>query len=212
MHIDTLTTDPRVPGRMSAGAARAWSSIALPGTWFTGAERIEIASCARSSLASGGATRDWSIPEVVVDAARTVAVHAHQIDRARIDRFAADGLAAEPFVEVVGVVARTVAVDTMLRGIGTEPLAFPAPVPGEPLRSVQPSAKRRSAYVPMVGAAGATNALSAVPSEDAAQEDLHGALYLSYAEMGDFSIVKELPRWQLELVAARTSLINHCHF
>lgn len=197
---------------MSAGAARTWRSIALPGTWFTGAERVEIASCARSSLASGGATRDWSIPEVVVDAARTVAVHAHRTDRARIDRFAADGLAAEPFVEVVGVVARTVAVDTMLRGIGTEPLAFPDPAPGEPHRSVQPNAKRRSAYVPMVGAAGATSALSAVPSEDAAQEDLHGALYLSYAEMGNFNIVKELQRWQLELVAARTSLINHCHF
>ena len=212
MYIDPLTTDPRVPDRMRAGAARTWTNIASPGTWFTGAERLEIASGARSSLASGGATRDWSIPEVVVDAARAVAVDAHRIDRERVDRFAADGLAAEPFVEVVGVVARSVAVDTMFRGIGTEPLAFPDPLPGEPLRSVQPNAKRRSAFVPMVGAAGATSALSAVPAEDAAQEDLHGALYLSYAEMGDFAIVKGLQRWQLELVAARTSLINHCHF
>ena len=37
-------------------------------------------------------------------------------------------------------------------------------------------------------AAGATTALSAVDPERAAQEDLHGALYLSYVEMSDIGL------------------------
>ena len=62
----------------------------------------------------------------------------------------------------------------------------------------------------MIGAAGATTALSSVAAEDAAQADLHGALYLHYAEMGDLTIVKDIPRWQMELAATTTSWINHC--
>ena len=46
-------------------------------------------------------------------------------------------------------------------------------------------------------AAGATTALSAVDPGRAAQEDLHGALYLSYAEMSDIGFVRGLERWQL---------------
>ena len=64
----------------------------------------------------------------------------------------------------------------------------------------------------MVGAAGATSALSAVTAEDRAQEQLHGALYLSYFEMGNFGIEKGLNRPQMELLAARTSLVNDCYF
>jgi len=90
------------------------------------------------------------------------------------------------------------------------PVPLPTPLDGEPTRTVARRAKRRSAHVAMVGAAGATTALSSVPAENAAQADLHGALYLSYSEMGDFQIVKAIPRWQMELAAATTSWINHC--
>ena len=64
----------------------------------------------------------------------------------------------------------------------------------------------------LVGAAGATSALSGVSVEDRAQEQLHDALYLSYQEMGDLGIDKVLSRSQMELLAARTSLINDCFF
>jgi alkylhydroperoxidase family enzyme len=205
-------TDERFPLRMRDGIDRSWRDTASPGTWLTGDERVAAAAIARSSFGSGETIDGPSSRTVVEDAARMVAVDAHRIDRAMVDRLAADGLTTQAYVEVVGVVARTVAVDTTIRGLGIEPLAFPVPAEGTPSRIAPPNAKRRSAFVPMIGAAGATNALSAVVAEDAAQEDLHGALYLSYAEMADIGIVKGLERWQLELVAARTSLINRCHF
>ena len=102
--------------------------------------------------------------------------------------------------------------DTFARGIGFEAVSFPEPSSDAPDGNINERAKRRSAFVPTVGAARPTSALSLVPSENAAQADLHAGLYLSYSEMGDREIHKGLPRWQLELVAARTSLINDCQF
>lgn len=43
--------------------------------------------------------------------------------------------------------------------------------------------------------------------------DVHGALYLTIQEMGDLEIVRDgLERAQMELVAARTSMLNDCFY
>lgn len=65
-------------------------------------------------------------------------------------------------------------------------------------------------WVPTVGAIGPPSALSAVPAEAAAQEALHGVLYLSYADMADQRAERGLTRAQMELVAARVSWLNDC--
>lgn len=201
-----------VPNRVCEGIGRAVRQIAATGTWWTGEQRVAIAAIARSAQAGEAGPSHGVVSEVVSRAAETVAVDAHSVTAQSVDDFEGAGFRPEAFVEIVGVVARITAVDTTVRGIGAAPVSFPEPVVGGPTMHVEAGAKRRSAYVPMVGGAGATNALSAVSAEDWAQEDLHGALYLTYAEMGDLSIVKGLPRWQLELIAARTSLINECFF
>jgi len=64
----------------------------------------------------------------------------------------------------------------------------------------------------MVGGASIVQALSAVPSEAEAQEDMHGPLYLTYAQMQDLQFVRGLTRPQMELVAARTSALNECFY
>ncbi len=66
--------------------------------------------------------------------------------------------------------------------------------------------------MPTVGAIGPVTALDAVPPEATAQAALHGALYLSYAEMADLAVVRGLTRAQLELVAARVSYLNDCFY
>ena len=55
-------------------------------------------------------------------------------------------------------------------------------------------------------------ALDHVPAETEAMKDLHGALYLTLEEMGDPLIRKDLGRPQLELVAARVSVLNECFY
>lgn len=196
---------------MLAGMQREWDRLSQPGTWWTGEERVAIAEQARAAHA-GLVAPATSLSQATVQIARQIATDAHDIDRNTVDALESEGIGQEAYVEMVGIIARLTAIDTAVRGMGSDLVPLPTPVSGEPSREVVPSAKRRAAFVPMVGGSGATNALSAVPPEDRAQADLHGSLYLSYADMGNFGVVKGIPRWQMELAAATTSYINHCVF
>lgn len=200
-----LDTDLPVPDRIAVGIERARHHIAAAGTTLSGAQRIEIAHTARSvgtGKVPGG--NDTTAQRT----AAKIATGAHLLAASDVASF--DDPAT--YVEILGVVARTMAIDTTARGLAASAVRFPPTHDATTTGRTDPSARQRSALVPTVGAAGPTSALSLVPSENAAQEDLHGALYLTYTEMGDIKIRKGLPRWQLELVAARTSLINECFF
>ena len=70
----------------------------------------------------------------------------------------------------------------------------------------------KQAWVPIVGPAGALTVLSALPSEQAARNDVHGPLYLRPEEMQDFAYQGVLSRAQMELLAARTSYLNDCRY
>lgn len=200
--------------------ARQWLQLAQPGTWWTGQQKVAIVATARAerrrqSLGDPDSIADSiadSINEPTRQAAGTVAARAGTITQATVEDWFAQGLDPLAYVELVGLVARTTAIDTAVIGLGGPLEPLPDPAGGEPSQVVLASAKRRSAWVPMVGGAGATTALSAIPAEDRAQEELHGALYLTYQEMGSFTINKGLSRSQMELVASRTSLHNDCYF
>ena len=201
-----------VPDRVVEGIDRARRQIASSGARWTGQERVEIALASRAA-GEGADFSATALDPVTAAMAATVGTDAHSLSEASIDSFVAEtGRDIESYVELVGVVARTAAIDTAMVGAGSTPVEFPAGDTAAPSGQTESRARKRSAFVPTVGPAGATSALSAVAIEDRAQEDLHGALYLTYYEMGDMRIHKGLDRWQLELVAARTSLINHCLF
>lgn len=200
-----LDTDLPVPARIAAGIERARRHIAASGATLDGLERVEVAKAARRAWSGDGPVVDATVAQ---STAAKIATKAHELVASDVTAF--DDPAT--YVEILGVVARTVAIDTAARGLGASEVALPDGSTDAPTGHFDPAARQRSALVPVVGAAGPTSGLSLVPSESAAQEDLHGALYLTYDEMGDIAIHKGLPRWQLELVAARTSLINHCFF
>ena len=67
-------------------------------------------------------------------------------------------------------------------------------------------------WVPTVGPASPPSALSSVPDEHEAMHDLHAIFYLAVADMADLDADRGLHRTQMELVAARTSLLNECFF
>jgi len=121
-------------------------------------------------------------------------------------------LGSSPYVELVGVVSRTAAIDAFHRAMGLALPQLPEPIRGDPTGIDDPSARTGPAWVPMVGGASIVHALSAVPPEAAAQEDMHGPLYLTYEQMGDLQFARGLSRPQMELVAARTSALNDCFY
>ena len=121
-------------------------------------------------------------------------------------------LGSGAYVELVGVVSRSTAVDSFHRALGAAMPPFPDVVSGSPSGLTDEAARPGPAWVPMVGGSSIVGALSAVPSEAAAQEDMHGPLYLTYEQMGDLQFVRGLSRPQMELTAARTSAINECFY
>jgi hypothetical protein len=229
---------------LSAAHGRAWARIARPGTWFDGVARVAIAAetrhaanctlCRRrmealSPLAIEG-THDslGQLPEIVVEV-----VHRVRTDPARLgERWCrsviARGLTEEQYVETVSVVAHTVAIDTMARGLGFDAPQLPDPKPGSPSHYRPAGAKPGGAWVPWVEPADAgeveagiypsdrlpaniMKAMSLVPAEVRSFFDLVTHQYLPGEVMRDFSReYRAISHAQIELLAARVSALNRC--
>ena len=200
-----MTDSPlTVPDAIDAVIDAHWAGLGTPGTWMTADERNAVARVARGSGA------EVHGDEPAARAAVLVAHHASTLSADTVDELESRGLRREQYVEIVGVVSRVAAIDTFERGIGRPERSLPVATPGAPSRDLVVAARRRAGWVPTVGAIGPVTALDAVPAEATAQAALHGALYLSYAEMADLAVVRGLTRAQMELVAARVSYLNDC--
>ncbi len=189
---------------------REWDRLALPGTWWTGRERVDIARAARRAR-FGGEDSPSSLPSMAIEAAETVGARPASVRRPWVEA-TADAVGYNRYVEIVGIASRVAAVDTFHLGVGAGLEPLPEPEPGEPSQTDEPLARPGAGWVPMVGGASITQALSLVDAESVAQEDMHGPLYLTYEGMAEFDYVAGLSRAQMELVAARTSAINECFY
>jgi hypothetical protein len=229
---------------LAAAHARAWSRIARPGTWWDGAARVAIAGetrqaprcplCRRrkealSPLAIAG-THDslGRLPEIAVEVVHRVVTDPGRLGERWYRGVVARGLTAEQYVEIVSVVAHTVAIDTMARGLGLDLLPLPDPQPGAPSRQRPAGAKPGGAWVPWIEPddAGATEAgiypsdrppanimkaMSLVPEEARGFFDLVTHQYLPGAVMRDFAReYRAISHAQIELLAARVSALNRC--
>ena len=155
---------------LGAACARAWQRIARRGTWWNGAQRIAIAAETRNALQCGlcrerkAALSPFAItgehdgggelPGPVVEVVHRVRTDSGRLTRAWYEGVLASGLSDAQYVEIVGVVATTSALDTFSRGIGVAPTPLPPPQPGEPTRHRPARAKQGIAWVPHPGALG----------------------------------------------------------
>lgn len=188
-----------------------WQHLARPGTWWTGPERVTIAAEAR--LATRGLPPCRALPSAATEAARTVATQASTIRPATISHWTNSGLDVFAYVEIVGIVALVMALDVAAFGLGRSQYPLPIGEPGEPSRERPDGAETSNGWVPTVGPAWAPEALSAVTAERDAMTAIHGPLYMTMQQMGDMGIVRNgMTRPQIELVAARTSMLNDCFY
>ncbi len=188
-----------------------WSHLASPGAWWSGPERVAIAAEARLATRQMPAT--GALPDAATEAARTVAVAASTIRPETIAGWLSEGLDPFAYVEIVGIAAIVTALDVAAFGLRLDEEPLPAGDPGEPSRAIPEGAAVTDGWVPTVGPAWAPEALSAVPAERDAMNTVHGPLYLTMEQMLDLDIVRNgMARHQLELVAARTSMLNDCFY
>jgi hypothetical protein len=195
---------------VQAELRREWERLAAPGTWFSGAERVAIATEARAARTLGAG--DTGLAEPVVEVAQAASAAAQYVTRAWVEDLLDHGMTIEQYVEIVGVVGRLAAVDAYVRGVGASEEPLPAPQRGQPTQERNDAVQLRNAFVPTENGDRAPFALSAVPAEAEALLSLHGPLYLTVEQMKDPAFEGALTRAQMELVAARTSYLNDCMY
>lgn len=209
----TFVSDPAdaVRPEITAALDRAWAEIAAPGAWWDGAERVAIADAARAARA-GAHAASGVLPPAAVDAASVIASDpAHPTEPWVTSR--CEALGELRYVELVGVVARVMAVDTFHRLLGRALTVLPEPGSGEPTREPPPDDIRKNHTWVRMAMPVPPFVLGAVPSAMRAMNDLSDVWYMPMDEMGDPDWHRgDLHRTQVELVAATMSHANQCFY
>jgi hypothetical protein len=154
-----------IPETMRGAHRRAWERLAGPGTWWTGAEKVAIATEVRGARAchlcherkaalsphavAGEHAASDALPAAAVEAAHRIASDPGRLTRAWYEKTLAAGLSDAHYVELLGVVITVVNLDALHRGLGVAPEPLPAPRAGEPSRERPPTAEG-GAWVPML--------------------------------------------------------------
>lgn len=207
---------PAVAPRVRETVDRAVATLPSPGTWLTGEQRVAVANRARRSIDAGDGDPADPADDPLLAAAHRVAAAPSSITAGWIDGLESEGLHRLAYVEVVGVVARTCAIDTFQWALDQPRPPLGDPLDGQPSRVVVDGARQTSAWVPIAGPANAVTALSAVAEEARARSQLSEALYLDdervhLAATGG-GARDGLTRPQMELLAARVSHHNDCFY
>ena len=205
---------------------QAWAS---PGNWWTAAERLamvrevrraraadELPPWVRPTSVDGLVEDDHILPEAAVDAVWRLTNHAGTLTEEWYRETIERGLTPEQYVELVGVVATANSVEVFATAIGVESRSLPGPAEGHPDQEVVPEAGPGAHWVPTISApiANVRKALTASPVAIRDYQRLSAAQYVpAEAVRGDLTWTRgALDRSQVELLAARTSLLNECFY
>jgi hypothetical protein len=222
---------------------RAWAAIAAPGTWLTSERRLAVAAeirharecahCARikaalSPNAVDGAHQSFG----VLGTAEVELIHRVTGDPGRLsEKWAqsvlACGLSEGEYVEIVGIIAMVMMMDTFTRALGLPERALPAPVKGAPSRYRPTGAKKKAAWLPLVEPEDAVEAdgpmypnpkagyiyrgLSLVPQSLRDYWSLANCHYMPGQHVYQFDkSIRAISRPQVEILAARVSALHQC--
>jgi hypothetical protein len=224
---------------------RAWTAIAAPGTWLDGARRIAVAAeirkardcphCARIKAALSPAGVPGAHETLgALGAAEVELIHRVVGDPGRLsEKWAqsvlARGLSEGEYVEIVGLCAMVMMLDTCLRALGLPERPLPAPIAGAPTRYRPAGAKKKAAWLPLVEPEDATPAdgplypnpkagyiyrgLSLVPQSLRDYWALANCHYLPGEWVYRFDqTIRALRRPQIEVIAARVSALHLCAY
>jgi hypothetical protein len=236
---------------LTTAQAQAWDRIGHPGTWWSGAERVAIAAetrharqcplCAarREALSPATVAGDHAslvaLPGTAVEAIHRIRTDSGRLTERWYRQVLDGGLSEERYVELVSIVAVTVAVDTFRAAAGLPLLELPPAHAGEP-SCVRPRGARHDvAWMATLAPEHRTDddpdlyrehpgpreryganihrALSLVPSAMMQWWDLMECLYQTSAMMRDFGHeYRAVSHAQIEMLAARVAALNQCHY
>ncbi len=203
-----------------------WAS---PGNWWSGTERLalvdevrraraadEMPPWVRPTTVDGLTDPDSPLPAAAIDAVWRLTNHSGTLTEDWYLETIGDELSPERYVELVGVVATANCIDVFAQAIGVDPVSLPGPVEGLPDRATVADVAVRRHWVPTAAAKGANvgKALTSVPVAAETWRRLSDAQYVPpEALIKDLTWSRgALDRLHVELLAARTSLLNECFY
>lgn len=224
---------PAIRDDIAQAHAEAWSRLANPGTWWNGEERVAIARETRTAVACEPCESRTAhpqhavLPQIAVDVIHRVRRAKGNLDPVWYEHSIERGLSDAHYVELIGVLASTIAIDAFTDALRLPRHQLPDPRPGAPSRVRPADAQLGLAWVPTIApetntarslrlyegksAANIHRALSLVPDEVAGFFALDDVQYLPDAQLRDFAVeYRSIDHAQIELLAARVSALNQC--
>ena len=148
-----------------------WDKLSMPGTWWSGAERVWIAEESRIALECGFCserknalspygfegehTTAGKLPMNVVDIVHRIVTDQNRITQTYIDNNAAQGISKGAYVELVGIVVAVISIDEFHRALGLPVETLPEPKAGDPSRYEPEHLVDDMGFVPTVPPEGA---------------------------------------------------------
>lgn len=229
---------------LAESQARAWAAIAAPGTWLTGERRVAVAAevrrarscahCAKIKTALSPNVQGTHDTLGKLEPAEVELVHRVVSDPGRLTEswtqsVLAKGLTEGEYIEIVGLIAMVMMIDTFHRALGLPEPALPAPKAGEPTRYTPPGAKKQAAWLALVEPEDAVpadgpmyphprvgyiyRALSLVPQAVRDYWPLAFEHYLPSEVIYKFDqSIRAISRPQTEVIAARVSALHQCAY
>ena len=217
---------------------RAWAAIAAPGTWLSGERRVAVAAeirrarecalCARINAALSPDSQGMH-PSAEMELIHRVVRDPGRLSEKWADSVLARGLSEGEYIELVGLVAMVMMMDSFTLALGLPERPLPAPRPGEPTRYRPAGAKKKAAWLPLVEPEDATAAdgpmypspkagyiyrgLSLVPQSLRDYWALANCHYMPGQYIYQFGTsIRAVTRPQMELMAARVSALHQCAY
>ena len=178
---------------------------------------------------AGDHERVSDLPDAAVEAIHAISCYSSKLTRGWYQSLLDKGLSDGQYVEIVGTVATVISIDEFCRGLDLAPHPLPEPIEGEPTGYRPKSAAPDEAWVPLVprnnagtpeadlwpdGSLGnIIRAMSLVPEEVRTLRDLLPVHFVAYEKVREPNAgTGTLNRPQMELVAAKVSIMNQCYF
>ena len=229
---------------------KTWDHISASGTWWTGEVRVAIAAETRNAAACAlcrackDALSPYAIdgdhdglgylPDLVIEMIHRIVTDPGRITQKWVAGLIARGIAEPSYVEIVGVIAHTMCVDSFTDALGMPRHALPDPSDGEPTQILPGGTETDTAWLPTIppenadetllaiypqGIGDAPNAphvrraMSLVPAEALSFFKLNDVQYLPPEAMWNVGInPRTISKSQVELTASRVSSLNGCFY
>lgn len=178
-HYDYSDSPYPIRSGLSDAYKAYWQTLAEPGNWFTGAQRVAIAAEVRNALVcsfcaarksalspyaplEGEHLQGDTLEKELVDAVHRVVTDQSRITQNYIDSNTALGFSEEQYVELVSIVVNVFSIDEFNRALGFPPEPLPESVAGDPDHYRPTLTDRKTGFVSMLtpeGAVGKENDL-----------------------------------------------------